>query len=295
VIANCFDLLQPRQVEATLKELKGFWKLWSACLLQGVGLPTPRGIIVTRRYASLEADLRKLLQTIGATAALLRHDRQNEAPPYPRGGFLVPADKLVDGVQAFFSAGRIVAVYEPLHRLQNGYNLNLLFESEDKVLVEIAGPGFDASNLQRGDITPHEVLAIQVSRNGDVSRLKTVYQTTDEEFRRSARNRVEKFREFSTGANVVTDEALCSKLLQQRAYLPVPQPLIVDSVRALTRSRFLDRFRTETDVGFPINVSSSFVDDGRRQIFWDATAPSLKFEGLTRPHARIGTKLTSSL
>ncbi len=234
-----------------------------------------------RAYDSLDRDLNRFLRDIGAASALIRHDRRNEAPPYPRGGFLVPEAKLLQAIHPFFSDDRIVAVYEPINRLQNGHNLNLLFRSTDEVLVEVAGPGFDASNLQRGDITPHEVLAVQVSPNGVPKKIAVVYQTTDEEYRRSVRARIEKLQEFPTFSEADTDdETLRSDLLRTQTYQPISRNLIKQTLIAIVSSGFIQRFTELAGVGFPINISTSYVEHGRRQIFWDAIAPSLKFEGL---------------
>src|SRR5207253_7438575 len=70
-----------------------------------------------------------------------------------------------------FRQNRIVAVYEPADPLLNSYNLNLLFESPTKVCVEVLGPGFDASDLQRGDLSPHQVFSILLSQRSEERRV----------------------------------------------------------------------------------------------------------------------------
>jgi hypothetical protein len=42
----------------------------------------------------------------------------------------------------------------------------------------------------------------------------------------------------------------------------------------------LKRYHQETGTEFPLVISSSFVNKGRRQVFWDIVSPSLKFEGM---------------
>ena len=281
MISDWYDLDQPQHLSMALEELRGYWKLWSACLLKSVSLPTPRGIILCR-INSVQRRLQEFLGRNDVTTALIRHDRQNEAPPYQRGGFLVPQERLLTTVRSFLSEGRIVAVYEPFNRLENGYNLNLLFQSIDEVLIEIAGPGFDASNLQRGDITPHEVLNVELSGSGSIRAIAVVRRTTNEEYRRSVRTRIDKFQEFSsTWQNQSKDQSLCSSLLQTQEYRPVPRSLLIESITAIVESRFIQRFDELTGVGLPLNISTSYVNRGKRQVFWDATGPSLKFQGLS--------------
>jgi hypothetical protein len=281
VIADRYDLQDLAHVFRAINDLKGYWKLWSACLLQSASLPTPHGLILTRDYDSLDTDVRQFLRAIGARSGLIRHDRQREAPPYPRGGFLVSEARLLTTLRSFFSEGRIVAVYEPFNRLENGYNLNLLFRSPQEILVEIAGPGFDASNLQRGDVTPHEVLQIQTDAAGNIRGLTIAHRTTDEEYRQSVRDRITKFQELSKiRQSARRDRLLCANLLRTETYSAVPRSLLADSISAVYRARFIDQFFQLTGVSFPLNISVSYVDGGKRQIFWDATAPSLKFQGL---------------
>jgi hypothetical protein len=199
LIADSYDLTQPNEPESALRGLQGYWKLWSACLFQSVSLPTLRGMILTRVYHDLENEVHRFLRNVGATSALIRHDRHVERPPYPRGGFVVPKSLLYEVLVFFFRQNRIVAVYEPANPLLNSYNLNLLFESATDVWVEVLGPGFDASDLQRGDLTPHEI----------------------------------------SGSFIAS-------------------------------------------ISQPLNFSTSLIDRGRRQVYWDIVSPVLKFQGLKK-------------
>ncbi len=168
MLNSWYDLQNEESLDAAISDLKGFWKLWSACLLQSVSLPTLRGMIVTRRYPEIHEQLHSFLEEVEATTALIRHDIQNESPPHPRGGFLASEHLLPEILDFFFGLNRIVAVYEPADPLLNSYNLNALFESATDVWVEVLGPGFDASDLQRGDLSPHEVFSIALAADGKV-------------------------------------------------------------------------------------------------------------------------------
>ena len=170
---------------------------------------------------------------------------------------MAPKAKLLQAIQPFLSEDRIVAVYEPINRLQNGHNLNLLFRSADDVLVEVAGPGFDASNLQRGDITPHEVLAVQISPNGMPKKIDIIHQTTDEEYRRSVMVRIEKLQELpKIFENDRGDERLRSDLLRTQTYRPISRNLIKETLIEIVSSGFIQRFTRLAGVGLPINIST---------------------------------------
>jgi hypothetical protein len=298
VIADRYNLQTEGDIAAAITDLKGFWKLWSACLLQSVSLPTLRGIIFTHAYGGLRDDLRRFLRKIGATSALIRQDMRDEKPPYPRGGFVVPESLLNDVLEFFFRQNRIVALYEPADPLLNSYNLNLLFESTTDVWAEVLGPGFDASDLQRGDLSPHEVFSIAVSTDGEVVRSHCVRRVDEKEYEESREFRKQKIRRklkespTSELADKIRREFRFSEKLEeylkaQRSplydvdrYAPIPQGLLSETVAAIVNSHVIELFRNETNVGFPINLSTSLIEGGKRQVYWDIVSPALKFQGL---------------
>jgi len=300
LIATSYDLTDFRQVQSALRELRGFWKLWSACLLQTVSLPTLRGIIVTRWYPEIVEEIHRFLRSAQATKALIRHDIRSESPPYPRGGFLAPEGLLSDVLNFFFDADRIVAVYEPADPLLNSYNLNVLFESVSNVWVEITGPGFDASDLQRGDLSPHEVFSISLAGNGEIREIDRIRRVDQPEYEESKRLRWEKIRRrleqspTSAIAHAIrTDlglpkslkkhlEALRSPVVESGPYIPIPESLVTGTVATIINSGVIELFCSETSAGFPLNFSTSLIDRGKRQVYWDIVSPALKFQGLTR-------------
>lgn len=298
MIADCYDLLSEADTAAAIGDLRGFWKLWSACLLQSVSLPTPRGIIFTRAYSGLEDDLRRCLRSIGATSALIRHDMRDEKPPYPRGGFLVPASLLPEVVAWFFRQNRIVAVYEPADPLLNSYNINLLFESTTNAWVEVLGPGFDASDLQRGDLSPHEVFSISLSSSGAINKVQPIYCIDQSQYEASKEARWQKIRRKLEQAptpslaraiqsNLKRPKrlerelgAVQSPLVKAEHYVPISQRVITNTISAIVDSGIINRFFTSTGVGCPLNFSTSLIDRGTKQVYWDIVSPALKFQGL---------------
>ena len=300
MIEPVYDLTAAAGREAALRDLRGYWKLWSACLLQKTGLPTLRGMIVTRRSAKIEAEIHNFLQRIKASKALIRHDIQHEAPPYPRGGFLVPEHLLPETLDFFFRLHRIVAIYEPADPLLNSYNLNVLFATGTDARVEVLGAGFDASDLQRGDLSPHEVFSIVISARGKIAglrRVKAVDKKTYEESRQLRLKKIQrKFEESPTPelARQIREDLkfpatlgeylkrLPSPLSKAEPYALISEALVGDTVAAIVNSNVITLFQSETGVGFPLNFSTSLIDKGKRQVYWDIVSPDLKFEGLKR-------------
>jgi len=204
-------------------------------------------------------------------------------------------------VRYFISLGRIVAVYEPANPLLNGHNLNLLFEKESEIFVEVVGPGFDASDLQRGDLSPHETWSVVMSSEGTVSEMKLIQRVTQVAYRESLRARRQKIKTKLDSSPTpelarriraeldIPDELetylakIDSPLLNSEGYRPVAECVVKDTVRRAIDSDVISVYRQQTGVGFPLVISTSFVDRGTRQIFWDIVSPALKFESLTRP------------
>ena len=255
-------------------------------------------MIFTRAYRTLEDDLHIFLRSLGAASALIRHDMRDEKPPYPRGGFLVPESLLHDVVGFFFRQNRIVAVYEPVDPLLNSYNLNLLFETPTKVWVEVLGPGFDASDLQRGDLSPHEVFSISLTANGAVTQIQRIRRVDQPEYEQSKQLRWQKILRkleqsptpelaYAIRSDLKLPESLeehlrtvRSPLLEAQHYVPAAETLLTNTVSAIVDSGIINLFSSSTGIGFPLNFSTSLIDRGRRQVYWDIVSPALKFEGL---------------
>jgi hypothetical protein len=294
----CFDLQKPDAVISALDGLKGYWKLWSACLLSSCGLPTLRGFIVTSSYRKMKSDLNRFMDNVGSTAVLIRHDKRLETPPYPRGGFLVGPALLQDAIDFFFALGRIVAVYEKADPLLNMHNMNLLFESDRELWVEVMGPGFDASDLQRGDLSPHETFSVSLSASEAISRVTLVSRVDQTAFDESVRFRKDKIiRKLDSSPTIelaakiredlgipndlethlkVIDSPLC----HFQSYQPVSQRLLRNTVTKIVKSGVITRYSELSGARFPMNFSTSLVNKGNKQVFWDIVSPSLKFEGL---------------
>jgi hypothetical protein len=255
-------------------------------------------MILTSAYCGLDHDIFRFLRNIGGSSALIRHDTRDEKPPYPRGGFVVPESLLRDVLSFFFRQNRIIAVYEPLDPLLNSYNLNFLFESATDVLVEVVGPGFDASDLQRGDLSPHETFSIVVPADGGVAQIRQKFLITESEYQVSKEVRREKVRRrledlptpalaraihIGLGPPESLEEHLrstSSPLVESGSYIPISKTLIRRTMEAILSSDIVNLFRKETGVGFPVNLSTSLVNLGKRQIYWDIVSPALKFQGL---------------
>lgn len=288
MIRPSYNLQRGCDLDAAVRELRGFWKLWSACLLQAASLPALRSIIVTEPFPMLESKLQQFLQHVHANEALLRHDIVGETPNCPRGGFLIERERLVTALNFFFTQKRIVAVYEPADPLRNGYNLSILFQNRHDVIVEIVGPGFDASDLQRGDLSPHEAFSLSIATDGQIDDMQRTHSVSPMEYNNSVRLRRAKIqRKFEASPADLSSRADRIKVDPSASiptiptYKLIPPPLVIDTILAILSSGVIGRFLSATGVGYPLNFSTSFINRGDRQVYWDIVSPFLKYPKLS--------------
>lgn len=270
------------------------------CLLSTSGLPTLRGGVFTRLNSEIGGYLNSLLDEVNSTVALIRHDKHPEAPGHPRGGFLVGRELLQEVIEFFFDQDRIVAVYEMADPLLNGHNLSLLFESNSEVWIEVVGPGFDASDLQRGDVSPHETFSVRLSAEREIAELILSQRIDQKDYEESVRIRRSKIKtklassptpelawRIRENLAIPDDvdahlERIDSPLCRLQTYRPIPETLVQDTIRRIIESRVIERYCAETGAQFPLVISTSLVNRGSKQVFWDIVSPALKFERLGR-------------
>jgi len=247
---------------------------------------------------------REFLKQCTPQLGLIRHDKNPECPPYPRGGFLTGPISLESVIRYFEGLRRITAIFEPANPLVNGHNMNLLFESRNDVVVEVVGPGFDASDLQRGDLSPHESWTFDVSSTGLVQSGRQVYRTSVEAYQQSVKDRIKKIdHKIRNSPDSVIASQVCAELgvspttteylrrvgapiLRISKYASIEKYKIVCALEEIVESEVLTRFRRQTGAEYPLLVSASYVNHGAQLVFWDIVSPALKYEG-SRPAKRL--------
>jgi hypothetical protein len=141
-----------------------FPKWSSMCLLRAVGAPTLEALLIEPIESS---DLRKAVyQSIQAfqdrtkaNRVMLRTDRQRETKSYLRGGNSYTFEKAVEVAIEIAETGRTLIILEPTDRLTNQLTISIAVEPDGRWCAELLGPGFDASNLQRGDVPPEYIVS----------------------------------------------------------------------------------------------------------------------------------------
>lgn len=100
----------------------------------------------------------------------------------------------------------------------------------------------------------------------------------------SLRKFAERFREdFAVLAHIEAGthlKQIGSPLCEFQRYVPLPEAVLRDTVEKIIKSGVIARYSELSGAKFPLNFSTSLVNKGSRQVFWDIVSPALKFEGL---------------
>lgn len=275
------------QARRLADRLDGYWKLRSWLYLHVVEVPTLRGVIVHEWDSDAASAVREFACELGVEEVLLRSDGPSESGVYPRGGFNVSIEDLDLVAPQFSDPGRVLFLLEPASPFDDLYSVGIAaWPDEDALLVEVVGPGFDASDLKRGDITPHESLRASRSASNPVithHRIATLGSYRESWALRLAKvgclmSRSKGMRE-ALSPDVARRHLLESghrMLLDHEAgYAPIPDELLMPVVHVA--SGLGERLRALDLPGEPFMVSMSYIGEQARPVWWDVVWPHLKY------------------
>lgn len=291
--------------DRVVADLDGYWKFLSIVYLRKLGLPVLDGVIVTKWNNTVYKTIMNFCRNNGWRAILLRHDKKPERPPYPMGGYLVSLEDIQNESLKYLELGRIVFLMEPCSPFDNSYNVNLLFQNDKTIVLEAVGPGFDASDLQRGYTTPHERIQIkrEMTKTGTVPAqssfeqiVKRTYIVDQKTYQNSVRERylkigrrLQNLGKISVKKSEISENELVGiaksylkdnghrmLLLNENIYKPIPIHSLYEIYSYI--HSFPEMIEQNVNCGMPFVVSSSYVNEGAKLVFWDIVWPQLKYE-----------------
>jgi hypothetical protein len=259
------------RIEATFPS---YLKLRSICWLLRQGVRSTEGLVIS---SALPANLDLAHQyaiSRGWDRYLLRHDSHRGNTRFLQGGFLVNTNDL-DRWLARFTHDGICMLLDPLDPLFNGYNISCLLDTSS-ALIEIVGPGFDASDLQRGQVRPHESFSFNIKS----SKFQRHTLCTDAEYQNSISDRLRKiwwkFRHHEPDPRRWTDLTqleiqACWEYIRARGatlpdvYTPI-SPRVLGHYGKIARP-LANAWQSDLN-DLPAVLAASFVQDGSLR-FWD--------------------------
>jgi hypothetical protein len=140
-----------------LETVRGHLKTASMLWMQALGLPVLSGVVVSDWSRKSATAVRKFSSRRHLTKLLLRIDKQGERWTRRRGGYLLPIAQVGETVRKLRKEGFISVLLEPASPYSDRYSLaGVTVPEQQKLVVEIVGAGFDASDILRSDVPTHE-------------------------------------------------------------------------------------------------------------------------------------------
>jgi hypothetical protein len=191
-VLNLRDVSE-RNLQKSLGSLKGYLKFASMVWIRALRGPILDSVVV--KHWSLDAGraVKDFCDRHACDALLLRIDTLGKRWSDRRGGYILPASKARAVTKELNTEGRIVAFLEPVSPYCDRYSLAAITDNmQEKMTVEVVGPGFDASDLLRSDSPPHERFEAFLSRAPNRLALEQHYVIRPEDYTRTVEDRLVK-------------------------------------------------------------------------------------------------------
>lgn len=268
------------------------YKIQSWLLLWRLGLPTLPGIILDHWSIEVERQVRQFAASMSADALLVRSDKAPESGDYPPAGDVALIGELGGVALKYLKEGRVLFLLEPRSRFEDIYSLSIGFRNPTHANVEIVGPGFDASDLKRGDASPHEWFDVIFEPGGLLPVIANRSVITPRAYRRSWEQRLSKVGRLVTGdypsstrpvdadarigATWLSEHNLPLLLESRKQYVPIPDGLLRTALDQCARlPQRLAELGADAEV---FVVSLSFIGRDADQVYWDIVWPATKFD-----------------
>ena len=259
--------------------------------MQSNGFPVLPGVILDGWTREGETAVEQLSRNRGFSELLVRIEKPGQRWTSLRGGYTIPASMAGGLVNELAKQGMLALLLEPASPYSDLYSLAAVCDLHTGGTdIEVVGPGFDASDILRSDVTPHERLEVFLAPEKEVKpRITSCHVVESEAYRASVRRRLEKigaaFRNPSFPGDIPgsqkgqlaqeavqhlrkTGRTLLLNHLDQ--YEPIPLLLVDRFVAELGRL-----FRAFGSAQVPwktLSVAGSFLKE-QRIVFWDFFAP----------------------
>lgn len=149
-------------LECALDVLRGCWKSSSLLWMHANHFPALSGLIIGGWFPQAEAATVRFCRQRTISELLVRIEKPGQRWTRRRGGYTAALRDLGALVQGLEREGLIAILLEPASPHSDIFSLTSIGDVENgKIDIEVVGPGFDASDILRADITPHERFEIR--------------------------------------------------------------------------------------------------------------------------------------
>jgi len=280
--------------------LQGCWKCSSLIWMQSNGFPVLPGLILNTWTHETEAAVARFCRERNFSDLLLRIEKPGDRWTRRRGGYTIPLDKVRSHVEELASQGMITILLEPASPYLDLFSLTSVCDLETgKLDVEVVGPGFDASDILRADILPHERFELLLGNREMKTRtltqlqIKRTHLVEREDYKASIQQRLVKIGarlrnpsfpdEVMGAATTGSDQAGLiqeathylqtsgkTTMLDHQEYEPIPSRLLNMFLGEFLR--LFERIRASKIQWKLLSVASSFLPQDRL-VIWDFFSP----------------------
>jgi hypothetical protein len=125
--------------------------------MHALGLSVLSGVVVSDWSNASAKAVHRFSKRGGFSNLLLRIDKRHERWTRRRGGYLLALAEVPATIEELRNDGMIAVLLEPVSPYADQYSLaGVTVPDQEKLIVEVVGPGFDASDILRNDLQPHE-------------------------------------------------------------------------------------------------------------------------------------------
>ena len=245
-----------------LGALSGCWKSSSILWMHVNHFPTLPGLILTG-WSSLNGQaVLRFSQLSKFSELLLRIEKPGQRWTRRRGGYNVPLAKVKQAIEALADDGFIAILLEPASPYSDLYSLTSVCDvDKGEIDLEVVGPGFDASDALRSDLTPHERFQMVTDTRAllpwdrEHVRINRTHLIDSEKYRASVRRRLVKI-----GARL-KNPAFPDEWMDSSLPASTMNELVQDATRYLKESgqttllEHLDHYQ-----GIPAHLLNMFLD-----------------------------------
>lgn len=242
-----------------------YQKLNTYQILSSIGCPVLKSVLIEENDILTPSVIDDISRYLDSEYCTVRYQyiKANSKPV--RGGNRVSL--LYDTLISNEVPDTMLWLLEPVNRLTNIYGINLFFNRQNEtLLIECVGRGFDTSNLNRGDMNPHQSILFQLPLEYDCyfewwkfARFEFI---SESEFRKCKNIRLKKLHNLGLD----TDESIFDSSYK---------PLSVYWIERLMKYsiKLYDHLVDEKEF-----VVSCSILENQKIVFWDIATPKGKIE-----------------
>lgn len=283
-------------VELTPKQLwdefiESQYPKWSSlCLLMYAGFRVLDAVFISPQ--ALRADTQRIIidfaNRLSANKILIRTDGGKEKGAYLRGGNSLVIEQALETIPKILSANRAVILMSPTNRFTNKLSVNFYLDYLGAFHIEVLGPGFDVSDLNRGLVNPEISIAIENICWGDYeppSPFSIKYQTNHvDQLRKQRLIRIgnELLLAIGVHPSQQSPETFAEEWLVKNGYTGLfedQRPTIgFDKIREWHENAFIlgSMYRCKIKWN-DLVISTSDLGEAKGLTFWDIANPQEKF------------------